>query len=144
MMAKAALKRSAAGLWWYLLGGLQPHYLVEFLPGLVVAGIGFGLTLPVLLTTAARSLPPQRFGTGSAVVTMARQIGAVLGVSVLIVLLDSAGADPLGAFNDGWLVLAGAALLSGLICLGLRAEPAAVPEPVAAVPEPLPPVVEHA
>jgi hypothetical protein len=53
--------------------------------------------LPTLLTTASRSLPPQRFATGGAVVTMARQVGTVLGVAILIVILDSAADDVVGS-----------------------------------------------
>jgi hypothetical protein len=36
------------------------------------------------------SLPPARFATGSAVLNMCRQIGAVLGVAVLVAINDSA------------------------------------------------------
>jgi EmrB/QacA subfamily drug resistance transporter len=134
-----------AGLSWYVVTGFQPNYLAEFLPGLILAGIGFGLTLPVLLTTAARSLPAQRFGTGSAVVTMARQIGAVLGVSLLIVLLDNAGTDILGAFHRGWLVLGLASLVAGVLCLGLRVDPRPLPGSTGErLPDPMAPAVEHA
>jgi EmrB/QacA subfamily drug resistance transporter len=110
----------AAGLSWYFLTGTDQNYAVDILPGLIVAGIGFGLTLPILLTTAVRSLPVQRFATGSAVVTMARQIGTVLGISVLIVILDSAGSDIIGAFHQGWLVMAGASFAAGVSALFLR------------------------
>ena len=82
-----------------------------------------------------------------AVITMARQVGAVLGVSVLIVLLDSAGSDPLGAFDNGWLVLAGASVLAGITCLGLRVSPETAPEPAPAelAGDPLvAPAAEHA
>jgi EmrB/QacA subfamily drug resistance transporter len=109
-----------AGLFWYVQTGVEPNYLAEILPGLVIGGIGFGMALPVLIGTAVRSLPAERFATGSAVVTMARQIGTVLGISVLIVILDSAGRDIISAFHQGWLVMAGLSFAAGASALFLR------------------------
>ena len=56
-----------------------------------MTGIGVGLTLPSLASAAASSLPPARFATGSAVLTMSRQIGTVLGVAILVAILGTAG-----------------------------------------------------
>ena len=43
----------AAGIiWWAVAVQLHPNYL-EFLPGMLVTGIGVGLTLPSLMSTAA-------------------------------------------------------------------------------------------
>jgi len=63
------------------------------LPGALLVGIGVGLTLPTLVAVASTSLPPERFATGSGVVTMARQVGFTLGVSVLVAVLGT----PVGA-----------------------------------------------
>jgi predicted MFS family arabinose efflux permease len=123
MLGTSLFAASAAYL--YLFADEQRSYLTHALPGLVLGGIGFGLTFPTLLTTASRSLPAQRFATGSAVVTMARQIGAVLGVSILIVLLSNGRDDLLGAFNDGRLVMAGASLAAGLLFQLVRTREAA-------------------
>ncbi len=117
----------AGGLYWFLRTGAERAYATDLLPGLIAGGVGFGLTLPVLFTVAARSLPPERFATGSAVVTMARQIGAVLGISILIVLLDSADGDIVGAFHNGWLVMAATSAAAALTCLFLRTGPRDAP-----------------
>jgi EmrB/QacA subfamily drug resistance transporter len=130
-----AMLYAAAGLYWYEQTGFSRDYAAVLLPGLIAGGLGFGLTMPVLMATATRSLPPQRFATGSAVITMARQIGSVFGVSILIVFLDSAGGDFIGAFHNGWLFMAATALAAGLVALSLafRAAPAAqASAPVAA------------
>jgi hypothetical protein len=50
---------------------------------------------------------------------MARQIGSVFGVSILIVFLDSADGDYIGAFHNGWLFMAATALAAGLAALSL-------------------------
>jgi EmrB/QacA subfamily drug resistance transporter len=110
---------AAGGIFWSANLGLQRDYAADLLPGLLVAGLGFAFALPVLLTTATRSLPPQRFATGSAVVTMARQIGTVLGVSLLIVFLDNAGGDVIGAFHESWRVMAAVAGAAALACTAL-------------------------
>ena len=105
----------AAGIsWWALAVGLQPDYTGEILGGMVLTGIGVGLTLPTYLATAAASLPPASFATGSAVINMLRQIGLAIGIAILVAILG-APAGPLArltAFQDGWIVIAGLSLLS--------------------------------
>lgn len=121
-----ALLYAAAAIYWYEQTGPSREYATVLLPGLIAGGFGFGLTMPVLMATATRSLPPQRFATGSAVITMARQIGSVFGVSILIVFLDSADGDFIHAFHNGWLFMAATALAAGLMALALafRSAPA--------------------
>jgi hypothetical protein len=83
------------------------------LPGLLVSGAGVGLTLPALSSAAAASLPPGRFATGAAVLTMARQLGLVLGVAVLVAVL---GDGQHVAFESAWTFMAltaGAAAVAG-------------------------------
>ena len=66
-----------------------PDWASELLPGLILTGIGVGLTLPSLNSAAAASLPPARFATGAAVLTMSRQLGIALGVAILVALLGT-------------------------------------------------------
>jgi EmrB/QacA subfamily drug resistance transporter len=108
----------AAGIaWWALAVGLEPDYVGDMLGGMLVTGVGVGLTLPTLIGTGTSSLPPQAFATGSAVVNMLRQVGLAVGVAVLIAVLGTprTPADRLAAFQHGWIVLAAASLL-GAIC----------------------------
>jgi EmrB/QacA subfamily drug resistance transporter len=92
--------------WWLWQLGPERDYAGEMLPGLIVTGIGVGLALPSLASAAAASLPPARFATGSAVFTMSRQLGFVLGVAILVAVLGSADAgDPAAAFDGGWLFM---------------------------------------
>jgi hypothetical protein len=68
------------------------------------------------------SLPPARFATGSAVLNMCRQIGAVLGVAVLVAINDSAhGVNLLANFQTQRVFLLLAALLAGGCALGMGA-----------------------
>jgi MFS transporter, DHA2 family, multidrug resistance protein len=48
-----------------------------------VTGLGLGLAMPTMLNAALSALSPERSGSGSALMTAARQVGATIGVAVL-------------------------------------------------------------
>ena len=105
----------ATGLaWWRGRRRAAARLRRRMLGGMLLTGIGVGLTLPTLMATAAASLPPPSFATGSAVVNMIRQIGLAVGVAVLVAVLGTAGrgAALLAAFQRGWWVTAAIALVS--------------------------------
>ncbi len=80
----------AGGAAWWALGiGLRPDYLRDLFGGMILTGIGVGLTLPTLMATGASSLPSHSFATGAGVVNMVRQIGLAIGVAILIAILGS-------------------------------------------------------
>src|SRR5262249_1738786 len=92
----------------------------HMLPGMLMTGTGVGLTLPTLVSAAVSAVPPHRFATGSGVVTMARQVGIVLGVAVLVTVLGRpSGAAALAAFQRATVVIAAAAVAGGLASLVL-------------------------
>jgi EmrB/QacA subfamily drug resistance transporter len=128
----------AAGCgWWLWRVGPAPDYAGQMLPGLLVTGIGVGLTLPSLASAAAASLPPARFATGSAVFTMSRQLGFVLGVSILIAILGStSNPDPIHRFDHAWLfmVIAGALAAATAGAIGAVGQAADQPAPDATAP----------
>jgi EmrB/QacA subfamily drug resistance transporter len=112
----------AAGMAWMAAAAtIAPDYVGEVLGGLLLTGAGVGLTLPTLMGTAASSLPPNAFSTGSAVVNMVRQVGLAIGVAVLIAVLGSARtpAATLAAYQRGWTVTAAIALAGGIVGLVL-------------------------
>ncbi len=134
---------AAGAAWWALAIGLQPDYVGDMLGGMLLTGIGVGLTLPTLMATGASSLPPKAFATGSAVVNMLRQVGLAVGVAVLIAVLGSprSAAATLAAYERGSWVIATIAFAGGLVGLVLlsshqrRPQPATVPA-VASAPPP--------
>jgi len=87
---------------------VHPAYLTHLLPAQLLGGAGVGLSIPTLLAAGSASLTPARFGTGSGILNMARQVGTVLGVAGLVaVLAHVSAADPLAAFRHGlWLIIA--------------------------------------
>jgi EmrB/QacA subfamily drug resistance transporter len=111
---------AAAGLWWLWRVGPTPRYATEILPGMLLSGAGVGLTLASLSSAAVASLPAGRFATGSAVLNMCRQLGAVLGVAILVAINDSAhGVHVLADFQDQRRFLVIAALLAGACALAM-------------------------
>ena len=127
----------AAGLLFYVaVAGTQAHYVTHWLPGALLVGLGVALSFPVLSAAAVAGLPQERFGVGGAINQTARQLGAVLGVAVLIAIIGTPTSldDAVRRFHTAWLVAAFAALASAAVSLlHLRpARPAAAPVPVVA------------
>ncbi|HTX82964.1 MAG TPA: DHA2 family efflux MFS transporter permease subunit [Streptosporangiaceae bacterium] len=61
-----------------------------------VTGFGLGLAMPTMLNAALSALSPERSGSGSALMTAARQVGATIGVAVLGTVLNSVYRGHLG------------------------------------------------
>lgn len=125
--------------------GPEPHYLAVFLPAAVLGGAGIGLSLPAFSSAAVAELPRARFATGIAIASCLRQIGAVVGIAVLVAIVGTSGPDTVvDSFHRAWTMIAGTGLLAAVISTTLgriRARdvdtvtPAGqVPAPKAAVP----------
>jgi len=92
---------------------LDSDYLGRWLPVSLVGALGVALTFPVLSAAAVAGLPADRFGVGGALNQTARQLGAVLGVALLVAVLGArAGADPMAPFRGAWIMGAGFAVLA--------------------------------
>ena len=107
--------------WWAAAVGLHPDYAGQMLGGMLLTGIGVGLTLPTIMATGTSSLPPHSLATGSAVVNMFRQIGLAVGVAILIAALGTphSPAATLDVYRHGWVVVAAISLVSAPIALWL-------------------------
>jgi MFS family permease len=107
---------------------------------MLLTGIGVGLTLPTLISAAATALPPERFGTGSAVLNTGRQVAAALGVAVFVTVLGvpATAASAVIAFRHGWLVAAAASVVAAAASVFVRRPRAAIPSPAPAAAQPQP------
>jgi EmrB/QacA subfamily drug resistance transporter len=109
-------------LWWYLGVPDGPAYVPHLLIGLLLTGVGVGFTMPTLFGLATSALPPHRFATGSALVSMVRQIGLALGVAVLVAVLGTGTSGRVGIHDleRGWIVIAIITVAAAVPTLFLR------------------------
>jgi EmrB/QacA subfamily drug resistance transporter len=125
VIAIGATLFAVGSVWCALFAGLNANYLADMFPGLLIVGVGVGLTLPTMMASATSELPPENFATGSAVVNMLRQVGLAIGVAILVAVIGTpSGAHALlDAFHHSWLVIGGfaaATALASLAILGIR------------------------
>ncbi|WP_327303301.1 DHA2 family efflux MFS transporter permease subunit [Streptomyces sp. NBC_01298] len=76
-------------LWGWV--GESSSYAQIFLPAGLLGGLGIGIVVTALSTTASAGLPPQRFAAGTGLLMTARQLGGALGVAGTAALLTGAG-----------------------------------------------------
>ncbi|TRW82085.1 DHA2 family efflux MFS transporter permease subunit [Mycolicibacterium sp. 018/SC-01/001] len=120
VLATAGSVCFAAGAgWWLLRLSLTPNYLGGMLPGQLLTGLGVGLVLPTLSSVVGSALPAEHWGSGSSLISTARQVGTVLGVALIVTVMgaDGGGALPAGlpAIQAGWTLLAAAATSAAII-----------------------------
>jgi MFS family permease len=105
--------------------GAHPSYAADFLPANMLGGFGVGLTFAGYGSAAVAELPRNRYATGGAINNCIRQIGAVLGISTLIVLLGTPTPEnALHLFHRAWALIAltgGVAAATGLALGRVRA-----------------------
>ncbi len=113
-----ALLFVAGQVWYITQTGDTPAYVTEYLPGIAISGAGVGLMIPTLTGAGTSSLAPERFATGAAVLTMGRQIGAALGVALLVAVLGTSTGSA-SDFHEAWLISVAGGLTAGLALLAI-------------------------
>jgi hypothetical protein len=109
--------------------GATPDYLTEILPWQILTGAGVGLSFAAWGSAAVAELPPSRFATGSAISSTSRQIGAVLGIAILVAVLGTPRPeDAVATFHTAWYLMAIPSATAGLLALALGRVRARNPE----------------
>ena len=103
------LAMAVAAVIWLTTVNTGSNYWTSLFPGLIAMGIAGGLTWASMFA-AAGTLPPDRVTTGSAVLNMSRQIGAAIGIALLIVL--TAAGNPMTDYHHAWILQAVLAVLA--------------------------------
>ena len=116
------------------LGAHESFYAL--LPGLLLGGIGMGMTMTPVTAAAMSAVSVDKAGVGSAVLNSARQVGGSLGIAVMGAIVAGAP-DYLTGFHDALrvgsgLCLAGAAVAVLAIRKIEQPRPVAAPAEVAA------------
>jgi len=91
-----ALAAVAGGLWQVSATSTGTTSYGDVLPGLLLIGLGAGLLLPTATNSVVGSVPQGDSGVGSAVNTMAFQVGGAIGVGVVGSVLATRYQDHMG------------------------------------------------
>ena len=90
--------------------GPEPAFLAEWLPATLLMGIGVGLGFATIVAVCVRDLGPAQLGIGSGMSATTRQLGAVLGVAILVAILGPVPGPE--AYDAGWWAMAALALVA--------------------------------
>ncbi|MHA7651594.1 MFS transporter [Mycobacterium sp. ML4] len=136
----------AGSLVWYIeCVGSTPDFLGAWLPGQLLQGVGVGATFPLLASAALSQLVSGgSYATASAVTGTVRQVGAVIGVALLVILIGTPAPGAAEAvLRRGWVMAAVclAVVALGAVFLG-RPQTPAVPDTAGDPADPLPPAPE--
>ncbi len=88
--------------------------------GLVVAGIGLGLSQAGMQTAAVETVSPREAGVAAGLFSTSRYIGSIVGSSILPVLYLTGGIE---GFNRVMVMVVGASLLSVVASFGIQQWP---------------------
>jgi EmrB/QacA subfamily drug resistance transporter len=105
-----ALISTLAAVWLATRVGSERAFLGEWLPGMVMMGVGVGLGFATIVAVCVRDLGPAQLGIGSGMSSTTRQLGAVLGVAILVAILGPAPES--FSYDSGWWAMAAIALLA--------------------------------
>ena len=104
-----------AVMWFVERAGMTPDLGGVWLPGMVLLGIGAGTLFPNLSGTAVASAPGGSFATATGTNSVARQIGAALGVAFVVAIIGTpAPAAAHTAFQHAWTFGAVCLFVAGL------------------------------
>ena len=82
---------------------VTPQYLTVFLPGVVLLGLGTGTLFPNLTGAAVASAPGESYGSATGLNSVARQVGAALGVALVVTIIGTPSPlTALSAFQHAW------------------------------------------
>ncbi len=120
VIVPGAVVWALAYVWYATRVEVVPDFWGAWMPGQVLSGIGVGATLPVLGSAALAAVPGGRFATASAVNSSARQIGAALGIAVLVVIIGTPSAlTTVDVLRHGWVFSAICFAITAAIALFL-------------------------
>ncbi len=118
VLVAGGLVWGTAVLWFVLRVGTSPAFFSQWLPGTVLLGIGAGLLLPNLTGAAIASAPDGAFATATGINSVARQVGAALGVAVSVAIIGKILArQAIHAFEGAWTFGSCCLFAAGLGCL---------------------------
>ena len=115
------------GLFRTVMLGAEVDYVRDYLPSMLLSGLGVAFVFPQLSSVVAQALPQNRMGTGGAALQAVRQFGGTFGVALAIAFLGTpAGlADALAGFDRIWWLIVAGGLTTSVLAVPLRTSVAA-------------------
>ena len=87
---------------------------------MIALGLGAGMTLPNLSGAAVASAPGGSFATATSLHSVARQVGAALGVAIVVAIIGTPSPlEALTVFDHAWTFAASCLIAAGLGCLAV-------------------------
>jgi EmrB/QacA subfamily drug resistance transporter len=108
---------ASSGAYRLIMLGPNSDYFRDYLPSMLLSGVGVGMVFPQLSSVVAQALPPNRRGVGGAALQAGRQFGGTFGVALTVAFLSAGGgaAATLMAFDRiWWLIVLGGLATSAL------------------------------
>jgi hypothetical protein len=121
-------------------------YAVDVLPGMVTAPLGFGLTMPALMSLGMSDSRPEDAGVTSGLFNTAQQVGGSIGLAAVVAIATARTTGTLAdgervaavALTDGYragmltaaAVALAASLLTAVLLPRRAADAAPIPEPM--------------
>ncbi|MFE2215063.1 MFS transporter [Streptomyces canus] len=96
-------------VWWTVTAPTDLPYVLAVMPGSMLTSIGTIVAMAAFAGQVSTTIPQAFYASGSAVHTMAKQMGIAIGVALLLVIHDSANSDgtsPVPALRDAWIAAA--------------------------------------
>jgi NTE family protein len=112
----------AGALTWFITQvELTPDFVSIWLPGMLMLGLGAGTLLPNISAAAVASAPGSSYATATGLNSVARQVGAAMGVAVAVAIIGTPTlATVADVFDRAWGFSAICLAVAGLGCLGVR------------------------
>jgi MFS family permease len=109
----------------WLFTPVDGHYWLDLLPGLLLTGIGQGLTFPSMTVGSLMGVPARQHGVAGAVNVTAQQIGSSIGVAALVVVAtaatsSSSASDTVHGYHIAYLAGALFCLVGVLVVAAVR------------------------
>ena len=118
VLVAGGLLWGGAVLWFVERVGMTPDFAGQWLPGMILLGIGAGAAFPNLTGTAVASAPGTSFASATGINSVARQVGAALGIAIVVAIIGTpTTADAFAVFHHAWTFGAVCLSLTGLGCL---------------------------
>ena len=105
---------AAANLWYVVALEATPDYLGAMLPGLVLYGIGMGLTFAPVNAAALVDVDPSQYGQANAGFSTGRFLAGALGIAATIAALGD-GSDPFAGYDRAFTLLTVTSLASAAL-----------------------------